>query len=64
MQYKLNYINTCSSFTAQIPRTRLVKINQVCFCNLATSLLSAVLTITHGKRALLIQNGYKFCKNR
>ena len=46
-------INISSSFTVQNLRTRLVKINHVCFGYLATtSRLSVLLSITHKKRAL------------
>ena len=49
-----------SSFTLHDPRTRLSKINHVCFGYLATtSSLSAILTITHGKRVLFIKDVFK-----
>ena len=53
MNYSLMNINISSSFTVQNLRTRLVKIDHVCFGYLATtSLLSVLLSITHKKRAL------------
>ena len=49
----LSIFNISSSFTVQNLRTRLVKIDHVCFGYLATtSLLSVLLSITHKKRAL------------
>ena len=49
----ISEINISSSFTVENPRTRLVKIDHVCFSYLATtSLLSVLLSITHKKRPL------------
>ena len=49
----LSKFNISSSFTVQNLRTRLVKIDHVCFGYLATtSRLSVLLSITHKKRAL------------